>query len=82
MGRYTLISTQHSLHLYQPIQLPVDYLTGETIPLKDAPIDRNWKDHLQLMPTAGLVGAKERSGVSTCVLSAGRFVAIVSEHTF
>ena len=55
LGRYTLISTQHSLHLYQPIQLPVDYLTGETIPLKDAPINRNWKDHLKLMPTAGLV---------------------------
>ena len=71
---------QHSLHLYQPVQLPVDYLTGETIPLKDAPIDRNWKDHLQLMPTAGLVAysaAEQRS-----VLPEYRRASLVQNDSF
>lgn len=56
LNKYTLISTQHSLHLYQPVTLPCDYLTGEAAELKDAPIEKNWKKHLRLMPTPGLIG--------------------------
>ena len=56
LNKYTLISTQHSLHLYQPVTLPCDYLTGEAAELKDAPIEKNWKKYLRLMPTSGLIG--------------------------
>lgn len=52
----SLISTQHSLHLYQPVTLPNDYLTGEAVEYKDIPIEKDWKDHVIMMPTPGLFG--------------------------
>lgn len=52
----SLISAQHSLHLYQPVTLPNDYLTGEAVKYKDIPIEEDWKDHVIMMPTAGLFG--------------------------
>lgn len=56
----SLISTQHSLHLYQPVQLPNDYLTGEAVEFKEIPIETNWKDHVVMMPTPGLFGYQKK----------------------
>lgn len=61
----SLISTQHSLHLYQPVQLPNDYLTGEAVEFKEIPIETNWKDHVVMMPTPGLFGYQKKHIKST-----------------
>ena len=51
-----LISTQHSLHLYQPITLPSDYLTGQAAVLSPVPLPADWKDHITPLRTPGLFG--------------------------
>ena len=51
-----LISTQHSLHLYQPITLPSDYLTGQAAILSPVPLPADWKDHITPLRTPGLFG--------------------------
>lgn len=51
-----LISTQHSLHLYQPITLPSDYLTGQAAVLPPVPLPADWKDHITPLRTPGLFG--------------------------
>ena len=60
---------QHSIHLYDPVILPRDYLTGEVVQLKDAPIDKNWKSHLRIMPTTCLLGYSSHSRPSSTILS-------------
>ena len=72
LGKYTLISTQHSLHLYDPVVLPRDYLTGEVVELQDAPIDKNWKENLRLMPTTSLLGYVTKSHKSTAIAAKHR----------
>ena len=63
---------QHSLHLYDPVILPRDYLTGEVVQLKDAPIDKNWKSRLRIMPTTCLLGYSSYSRPSSTILSLPR----------
>ena len=69
MGKYTLISMQHSLHLYHPVILPRDYLTGEAVQLNDVPIEKNWKSHLRIMPTSSLLGYSSYSRPSNTITS-------------
>ena len=56
-----LISTQHSLHLYQPITLPSDYLTGQAAVLSPVPLPADWKDHITPLRTPGLFGYRARA---------------------
>lgn len=51
-----LISSQHSLHLYQPITLPSDYLTGKAAELPTLPLGNDWKDHIVTLSVSGLFG--------------------------
>ena len=52
----SLISSQHSLHLYEPVKLPGDCLTGEAASFKDIPFDEDWGRKVVIMPTPGLYG--------------------------
>ena len=54
-----IISAQHSLHLYQPVPLPRDYITGQVAEMHDAPLSKDWKRRVRMLPTPGLFAFRQ-----------------------